>query len=187
MPAAQISPVHRVPSSGLGSPVCRSALFILVIASIVWLGAANVRILIGNDILKRGTVEFEEYIDPQAEREVYRLISITSLAIIIAYSVAVVSSIVFLATTPLTLKENGWLMMSAILFYVFVPVEIYTLHLDWKMIYHEFYTTADNQIFREVFVARAKTLAGVPFIAMLCYYTIVALAVFQPFRKLQAA
>ncbi len=185
MPARQNSPPQSVASSGVDSPVWRIALFVFVVACIVWLGAVNIRALVGNDILKPGTVEFEEYIDPQAEREVYRLVSLASVVVIIAYSVALVSSIVFLATSPFKLKEHGWFMMSAILFYTFVPVEVYTMHLDWKMMYLEFYTTADNQLFRELFVARVMALQGVPLIALLCYYTIIALAVFQPFKKLQ--
>lgn len=180
MPARQNPPPQSVASS-----VWRMSLFVCIVASIVWLGGVNIRALIGNDILKAGTVEFEEYIDPHAEREVYRLISIVSIAVVIGYSVAVVSSIVFLTTSPFKFKEHGWLMMSAILFYMFVPVEVYTMHLDWKMIYLEFYSTADNQFFRELFVARVKALQGVPFIALLCYYTIIALAVFQPLKKLQ--
>lgn len=163
------------------------ALLVFVVASVVWLGAVNVRALIGSDILKAGTVEFEEYINPQAEREVYRLLSIASLVVIVAYSITAASSIAFLATSPLKFKEHGWLMMSAIMFYTFIPVELYTMHLDWKMIYLEFYTTADNQLFRELFAARVQALQGVPLIALLCYYTIIALAVFQPFKRLQTS
>jgi amino acid transporter len=182
MPARVHSPARRF-SSGNDSAAWRIALLVFVVASIVWLGAVNVRGLIGNDILKTGTVEFEEYIEPQAEREVYRLLSVSSVAVIIGYSLALISSLVFLKTSPFKFKEHGWLMMSAILFYSFVPVEVYTLILDWKMIYLEFYTTADNESFRELFVARVKALQGVPFIALLSYYTIIVLAVFQPFRK----
>ena len=100
-----------------------------------------------------------------------------------SYVIALVGSIVFLVTCPFKLKEHGWLMISAILFYLFVPVEAFTMYLDWRMIYNEFFTTADNQIFRELFVARIGALAGTPLIATLCYYTMIALAVFQPLKK----
>ena len=43
--------------------------------------------------------------------------------------------------------------------------------------------TAENEVFRELLVARIGALAGAPFIAQLCYYTILALAIFQPFKK----
>jgi hypothetical protein len=163
--------------------VSRIALFVLVVSAVFWLGGTNARALIGNDMLKPGTVEFEEYLSPEAEREVFRLISVASIVVIISYITTLVSSVVFLVTTPYRLREHGWLVMAMILFYVFVPVEAYTMVLDWRIIYKEFFTTADNAVFRELFVARVKALAGAPVIAVLCYYTVIGLAVFQPLKK----
>ncbi len=161
----------------------RVALFVFILSSMMWLGSTHVRAIIGNDLLKFGTLEFEEYIVPDAEREIYRLLSFASLSVIGSYLVALGSSVVFLATCPFKVKEHGWLLMSAILFYLFVPVEIFTMVLDGRMIYTEFFTTADNQVFRQLFSARISALAGAPFVATLCYYTIIALAVFQPLKK----
>ena len=170
-------------STNAGSSTWRVALFVFVVAGIFWLGGINIRAMIGDDMLKIGTLQFEEYLPPDAEREIYRLLSFTSVFIIISYAVALVSSVVFLATSPFRLREHGWLMMSAILFYLFVPVEAFTMYLDGKMVYLEFFTTADNQAFRELFIARVAALAGAPLIALLCYYTIIGLVIFQPFRK----
>lgn len=167
------------------SPAWRIALFVMVVAGFLWLGGIHIRAVIGNDLLQLGTLRFEEYISPDAEREVYRLLSFVSLIVICSYVVVLISTIVFLATSPFKLKEHGWLLMSAILFYVFVPVESFTIFLDAKMIYQEFFTTADNQVFRELFIARVAALAGTPLIALLCYYTIIGLVIFQPLRKIQ--
>ncbi len=177
MPTSQTHPSSR------DSSLWRLSLFTCIVAAVVWLGAVNVRTLIANDILKTGTVEFQDYIDPQAEREVYRLICFASVVVIAGYAVTLAGAIVFLFSSPFRLKEHGWLLMSAILFFMFVPVELYTMHLDWKMIYLEFYTPAANEQFREIFRARIMALQGVPFIALMCYYTIIALAVFQPFKR----
>jgi hypothetical protein len=164
-------------------PAWRIALFLFIIASVLWLGGVHARAIIGNDMLKVGTLEFEEYLAPEAEREIYRLTSFLSLMIICSYLVAFVSSIVFMTKSPFSPKQHGWLMMSAILFYMFVPVELFTMYLDAKMIYLEFFTVADNEAFRELFIARIGALSGAPFIAILCYYTIIALVVFQPLKK----
>ncbi|MBM2839591.1 MAG: hypothetical protein HW412_119 [Bacteroidetes bacterium] len=171
------------PAQRTESTTWRIALFVFIVSSTLWLGGSHIRAIIGNDLLKFATLEFEEYIPPDAEREIFRLISFASLAIMISYSAALVSSIVFLMKCPFKLKEHGWLMMSAILFYLFVPVEAFTTYLDSKMIYSEFFTTADNEAFRELFLARLGALAGTPFIATICYYTIIGLAIFQPLKK----
>jgi magnesium-transporting ATPase (P-type) len=163
--------------------VWKVSLFMLVVSAIFWLGAVNIRAMIGNDMLRTGTLEFEGYLDPEAEREIFRLLSFASVVIVISYAVVFISGTVFLVTSPFRLKENGWLMMSAILFYTFVPVEAFTMYLDGRMAYREFFTTEGNEVFRELFVARVGALAGAPMIALLCYYTIIALAVFRPFTK----
>jgi hypothetical protein len=165
------------------STTWRTALFVFIGSSTLWLGSVYSRAIIGNDLLKFGTLTFEEYIAPDAEREIFRLLSLISLSVIGSYLIALFSSIVFLVTCPFKLKEHGWLMICAIHFYLFVPAETFTMYLDWRMIYTEFFTTADNQVFRELFVARIGALAGTPFISTLCYYTIMALAVFQPLQK----
>jgi hypothetical protein len=161
----------------------RVALLVLVIAGITWLGGSHVRAIIGNHLLRPGTVEFAEDLAPEAQREVYRLLSFSSFTVLGSYCLVLVSSAIFLATTPMRMREHGWLMMSAILFYLFVPLELYLLYLDGKMMYYEFMTTAGNETFRELFRARIGALAGAPYVATLCYYTIVALAVLQPFRR----
>lgn len=161
----------------------RIALLVLVVAGITWLGGSHVRAIIANQLLRPGTIEFAEELAPEAQREVFRLLSFASFTVLGSYCVVLASSMVFLATTPLRLREHGWLMMSAILFYLFVPLELYLLYLDGRMMYYEFMTTAGNATFRELFRARVGAMAGAPFVATLCYYTIVALAVLQPFRR----
>lgn len=158
----------------------RSALMVLVVGSIAWLGAINVRTIIGGDLLEIGTMEFDSYLPPDAEREIFRLLSVTSLVVIGGYVLTLCASIVFLATSPFRLKEHGWLLLSAILFYLFVPVEVFTMVLDARMVYHEFFTTATNTTFRELFIARVAALAGAPAVATLCYYTIIGLVIFRP-------
>jgi hypothetical protein len=168
------------------SPTWRIALLVLIVSSIIWLGGANIRALIGNQMLKFGTLEFDDFIAPEAEREIFRLLSLSALAVIGAYCMTLISSIVFLVSSPFRLKEHGWLLMSAILFYIFVPVEAFLIYLDGKMMYLEFFTTEDNTVFRELFLARLGALSGVPLIATLCYYTIIVLVVFQPMKRRQA-
>ena len=161
----------------------RIALTVFLFAALVWLGATGARAMIGNQLLSPGTLSFDEYLAPEAQRELFRLLSITSVVIILSYVTALLSAMVFLRFSPFKLKEHGWLMLSAILLFAFVPVEAYTLYLDAQMAYEEFFTTSDNQVFCDLFTKRVTTLAGAPVIAFLCYCTISPLAVFRPFRR----
>jgi hypothetical protein len=73
--------------------------------------------------------------------------------------------------------------MSAILFYIFVPVELYTSILDGQMIYLDLSSSSDLVEFRKLFIHRLGALSGVPIIALMCYYTIVGLVIIQPLKR----
>ncbi len=166
------------------SRTAKISLFLMIVGGAVWVGGVNIRAIIGVDLLDFGTIEFKPNIHPLVEREVFRLIALSSIVVMIAYTVTLTSSIVFLRTTSLAFKENGWLMMSAILFYLFVPVEVYTMILDGKMVYLDFVLSSNDLVeFRKLLIHRLAALSGVPIIALFCYYTIIALAVFQPLKK----
>ncbi len=158
-------------------------LTLLVVAGIVWLGAINIRALIGDSLVRTGTFEFLPDIAPGIERNVYHLIALTSIVTNLAYCVVFASAILYLATTRLRLKEEGWLMMSAILFFLFAPAEFYTMKLDFDFVWCDIKDSIDLTQFRELFVGRVAALRGVPVIALLSYYTIVVLAVWRPLRK----
>lgn len=166
------------------SRIAKISLVLTIVGSIVWLGGINVRAVIGGDLLEFGTIEFKSNIHPMIERAIFSLIAKSSLVVLPAYMLTILSSIVFLKTTTLRLRQHGWLVMSAILLYLFVPVEIYTMILDVKMMYLDLIVSSSDLVeFRKLFIHRLAALSGVPIIALFCYYTIAVLVVFQPLKK----
>ena len=163
--------------------IARVSLFALIVSSIIWLGAVNVRAVIGNELLNFGTLQFKTSLDAELEREIFRLISLSSVIVIGGYLGTFARAILFVRTTALSFKQNGWLMMSAILFFIFSPVEFYTLFLDWRMISLDFFSNPSLTDLRILFIHRLAALAGVPMIAILSYYTIIGLVVWRPMKK----
>jgi hypothetical protein len=161
----------------------RITLFIMSIAAITWLGGVTIRWVLSGCLLVPGTLDFRTDLIPPVEREAFRMINYTSIVTLVGYAVVAVSGVVFLFSTTLKFRENGWLVMAALLFYLFSPAEIYTSYLDGKMISMELWGTPNLTLYRELLISRVAALKGVPFIALLCYYTIVALAIWQPMKK----
>ena len=159
------------------------ALTVLIAAAIFWLGGINIRALIGNELLNYDQFDFRTSIPPDRENTLFQMISNSSLVVLIGYFCVLVSSVWFIATTRLKMKENGWLLMSAILFFIFVPAEVYTSYLDiqFMLLFHSAPPNHDELL--EIFGKRLGALSGVPVIALFCYYTIIPLAVFRPLRK----
>lgn len=86
-------------------------------------------------------------------------------------------------TCKINLKQNAWLLMCAILFFVFSPVEFYTSYLDIKFtLLFESNPPNHDELLR-LFGERIGFLKGVPVIAVLSYYTIIGIAIFRPLKK----
>lgn len=162
----------------------KMALVLLIIAAIFWLGAINIRAIIGNELLNYDQFSFRTSIPPDRENTLFQLIANSSIVIMISYIIVLVSAIWFMATTKYKIKQNGWLLMSAILFFIFVPVELYTYYLDLKftLLFHSNPPNHDELL--ELFGKRLGGLSGVPVIALFCYYTIIILAIFKPLSKI---
>ena len=159
------------------------ALAILIIASIFWLGAINIRGLIQNELLDYDQFSFRTSIPPDRENTLFQLVCNSSLVIIISYTVVFVSAIWFLKTTKLNLMQNGWLIMCAILFFMFAPAEIYTYYIDVKFMLLYFSNPPNHDELLRLFGMRLGALSGIPVIALLCYYTIIPLAIFKPLKR----
>jgi len=159
------------------------AVYFFAIGLVLWLGGIIIRGVISNELLQAGTLEFKPNINPSAERTIYSLIANATTVVLLGYIVTWISGIIFLLTTTLSPKEHGWLMMSAIFLYFFTPVEIYTFYLDIQMMMMNFYGSNDLTEYRKLLIHRLGALSGVPFIALLCYFTLLGCIVFQPLRK----
>ncbi len=164
-------------------PLTRIFLFFFCLSVVVWgWNTVMVNVATGT-LLEFGTLTFVENLDPGQERSAYAEIAKHSLYSFAAYPIAVISAIGFLKTTRRSLKNDGWLMMSAVLFLIFIPVESYCLWLDWKIVGLQYWGEWPMEEFRKAFIARVTALAGLPFIAQICYLTIPFIIIFKPLQR----
>lgn len=157
-------------------------LTIFIVASFFWLGTSNVRAIVGNQLLDFGTAEFKQNLNPFVEREYYDVVALCSSIMLGGYVFVLVGAIGFISTTELSFKNHGWLLICTILFFIFVPVEIYTLTLDWKIIGLNYWGDWPIEEFRKIFLKRLTALSGAPFLATLTYYSIIVIAIWQPLK-----
>lgn len=161
----------------------KTSLFLLITFGVIWLGGITVRFFIGNQLLDYDEFNFRVSIPPDEENQIFKMISDASMIIMISYTIVLASSIVFMKTCKINLRENTWLLMCAMLFFVFVPVEIYTSYLDMKFMMLFDKRPANHDELLKLFGERIGFLRGVPWIAVMSYFTIIWLSVFQPMKK----
>jgi hypothetical protein len=148
--------------------------------TLFWLGSIHSRFIVGNRLLNYDEFNFRTSIPPDEENQIFQTITDLSIAIMIFYPLTFLFAVLFLKNSHIDLKRNGWLFMSALLFFVFSPVEFYTSYIDYKFIMLFYRKPANHDVLLELFGKRIGFLKGVPWIAVFSYYTIIFLSIFRP-------
>ena len=158
-------------------------LILLIIGTIFWLGAVNVRFIVGNELLLYDEFNFRVSIPPDEENVIFKMVSNASIVVMAAYIITFISALMFTINSKINVKQNPWFLMCAILFFVFAPVEFYTSFLDLKFIllFHSNPPNHDELLL--LFGERIGFLKGAPWVGLMSYYTIIAIAVMQPLKK----
>jgi hypothetical protein len=183
------------PDNPAYSKALRGWLTLLAVASILWLGGFALRTIIGNEFFVPATLEYEPGISLDQERTLFQLIFNSTIVVMSSYALVLISAIVVLRLIPLRFKDNGWLLMASLLFFLFVPVEIFTGYLDLKFM-SLWMTTKDilnlqglqayeehSTLMRETLSHRIGALGGLPVIATLSYFAAICVIIWQPLKK----
>jgi hypothetical protein len=158
-------------------------LVLFILSAAAWLSANALKNYEAGRLLVFGTVEFQPSLDPVSERAAYTAIAQHTVVTFSAYPLVLITAFAFLKTTRRSVKEDGWLLMSAILLFMFIPVELYCFWLDWKIVGLNYWGDWPLEEFRKAVLARVTALAGMPLIAQLCYFTIPIFVIFKPLTR----
>jgi hypothetical protein len=101
---------------------------------------------------------------------------------VILYILFIISFLIFLISSKISLKQNGWLFIITLIIFVTLPFEVYLKTIDYKIITY-FYKTGfnANQVLN-LYIERFKILGSFPIIEVLCYFAIIFFILFQPFK-----
>jgi hypothetical protein len=153
----------------------KTILFILIIGAFLLLGGIAFQMLIGISTMLASNSVMEQF--------GYTLMSRGSIMLIIAYSIVFISGLIFWQKGPYKLKKDKWFLISFLLFYIWLPVDIYTIILDIK-----FAVLFDSNIpiteeLKSLFLKRQTTLGPIPLFMLLGYLTAIGFSIFKPTFK----
>jgi hypothetical protein len=158
-------------------------ILVIAVGAIFWLGALNIRALVGNELFETDVLQWKNNLSPDFYSAYFRIIAMSSILTLISYTMVLMFTIIYLVYVKPDLKANGWLMASLIFFFLFMPVEVYTSYYDFRFVYEYFFASADYYYLKELLTKRITALSGLPVIAIFCYYTIVGLIIWKPMKK----
>lgn len=133
-----------------------------VVGLTVWFGGSVVRAAMGFDLFNPGAdLLLKDFYTDEVRMHAVYLYGIMSFYTSIGYGLAVLAAFVFIADRKGQFKKKGWMMMSAILFLLAIPVQAYSIYLDImiNMALKEHGTIRFSDVrFQEYFVFKFKNV-----------------------------
>lgn len=102
------------------------------------------------------------------------------LTTIIAYSVMILSLLIYLFSSKVSLRENGWLFISLMIVLITLPFEFYSMFIDYKIISLLLKFPFSEDVVLNLIRARITSLSSFPIIEILSYLSIIFLIIFKP-------
>ena len=160
-----------------------------LIGGTIWVGGGVLRTVVGYSVFVPGTLEWNPALSQQARIQTIWLYTLLGGWTGWSWVAATIGGIGTIAGLRTQFRRHGWLMMSAILFALILPVQAYISSQDYQLwMYFDRATglpLAAAEDITRVFLSRfSSTLVNVLVaLSMLASMTIVALGALQPLHN----
>ncbi len=155
--------------------------YLALTSGCIWFGAYFARLNITYQMFEAVDLSLKSYISsnslPAILQTNYPLVILT----FITYLILILSFTIYLLISKIKLKENGWLLITALIIYLTLPFESVLMWIDYKLItlflLEQFAPSNIIELIRD----RITLLNGFPIILLLSYLSIPYFLVFKPF------
>jgi len=157
--------------------------FLALSSGSLWFGAYLARLLVTYQMFEPNELLLKSYLSnndlPVIFQTIFPLVNLT----LFSYVTLIVSFTIFIISTDLKLKENGWLFIISMIIYLTLPLEAVLLSIDYKL-----FIIFINEQFRSndilhLIIERITILSSFPVILILSYLSVPFFIVNKPFSK----
>ena len=160
-------------------------LFFVVLSGALWIGSYFTRMVLSYQIFEGTNFSLRPYIDAQNLSGILRSFDPVVISTFVLYIIFIVTYILFLITSKISLKNNGWLFIITIIILLTFPFEVYLLTIDYKIIGLINSVNFNTKEVIDLIIERFKVFGSFPVIELFCYGAIVYFLLFQPLKKKQ--
>jgi len=156
--------------------------FIAIVSGALWLGSYLVRLIVSYNLFLENDFVLKEFVKQENLQAVLLSIAPTIVLSFFLYIVFIAGYTIFLFSSSISLKKNGWLFIISAIIYLTLPFESYLMvDIDYKLIMAFISGINDANSFLSFMIDRIKVLGSFPILLIWCYITIPYLLVFRPF------
>ena len=157
--------------------------YLSVVFGAIWLGANFSRIVITFYLFQGNHFQLKPFITENFLQVIFFILNPLLLITTITYILFFLSLIVFVVSSRMKLKQNGWLFIILILVITLAPFEFYLINIDYKIFTSVFYSAFDPKVILEATIKRYKIFGSFPLIHLFSFLAVIYLFIFQPLKK----
>lgn len=165
------------------SKISGSFLTIAALSCIFWLGSYLLRLIIAYQLFDETITNRRNYINDLNINGILIALNpavITTFALFVSF---LLFYFLFLVTSKINLRKNGWLFIITILIFITAPFEIYLMTIDYRIFSRVASGVFQSSEVVSLIIKRFKSLSSFPVIELLSYCAVIFLALFKPMTK----
>lgn len=165
------------------SKISKIFLYIAFLSGLLWIGSYFTRLLTTYFLFNQNDFELKNFISQENLAGILTIINIPVTITFVLYIIFIPAFIIFLISSGIKLKQNGWLFITTVLILLTFPFEVYLMVIDFEII--KIIGFAGNFEIKnalDLIVKRTQILSNFPLIEVFCYFSIIFFVIFQPLK-----
>jgi hypothetical protein len=159
------------------------AMYVSVTSGALWLGGYFLRMIVVYQLFQGPELNLRSFISNQNLGGILSMLNSADLTTGLLYVVFISSFLIFLITSGLKLKNNGWLFISAVIIFVTMPFEIYLMSIDYKIFSIVNAGVFDAKHVLGLYINRLNSLGSFSIVEILSYFSVLYFIIFQPLKR----
>ncbi len=160
-------------------------LFICFTSGALWFGSYFARLTLTYHLFKGNQFQLNDFVNGQNLPGIISAFNAVILLTSILYIIFIVSLIIFLISSKINLKQNGWLFIISAIIFITLPFEVYLMTIDYRTIIQVAGGVFNANEIINLYVKRFKVLSSFPVVEIICYFAVIFFILFQPFKYKQ--
>lgn len=163
------------------SKLSRIFLYICSLSGILWLGGYVSRLLLTYQLFQPKDFLRKPYVTEANLPGILNTMNASVTFTFVMFLAFLLFFVLFLLTSKVSLKKQGWLFVSLLIVAITAPFELYLMSIDYSIITKVFYDSSFNAFeVLDLYIKRLKVLSSFSLIEIFAYSAIVFLAIFRP-------
>jgi hypothetical protein len=158
--------------------------YITMLFGSLWLGTYLSRLILSYQLFEEKNFVLRPIFNEANLKAVFQILYPVIILQAALYALFLLSFLVFWFISKINLRDNGWFFIIIIIILTTLPLEIYLVSIDYKMVSTIYYNSFTVKDVLNLIVQRFKVLGSFPIIEILLFSSCYYFVLFKPLKKI---